>query len=86
MGTFLKSLGLGLQLGEVSQTTGTIIKGASVYKTTADVNQHIRKRDKFCVDKQHMNHIEVFDSSEKARAVLNLDGSLNTAKTMGSHH
>jgi len=81
MGTFLKSPGFGLQLGEASQKTAEIIKGASVYKATADINQHIRKGDQFYIDKQHMNHIEVFDSSGKARAVLNLDGSLNTAKT-----
>ena len=48
---------------------------------TQAVNEYIRKGDRFYIDKYHMNHIEMFDANNKARAALNLDGSLNQAKT-----
>ena len=44
-------------------------------------NKHLRKGDLFCLDKQHKNHLEVFDRLGKGRCVLNLDGPLNIKKT-----
>jgi hypothetical protein len=81
MGTFLKSPGFGSALGENSRRTHKNIKGETVFAANQDINQHIRKGDQFYLDKTHGNHLEVFDSNNKARAVLNLDGSLNEAKT-----
>jgi hypothetical protein len=81
MGAFLKSPGFGSQLDEASQKTGKRIGKDTVYVAKYDVNQHIRKGDQFYLDSHHGNHIEVFDANNKARAVLNLDGSLNAAKT-----
>lgn len=81
MGAYLKAPGFGSQLGEASQKTTKIERGSVVYKANSDVGEHIRKGDQFYLDKAHMNHIEVFDSAGRARAVINLDGSLNKAKT-----
>ena len=81
MGAFLKSPGFGSQLGEASQKTSKRIGKDTVLVANRDINEHIRKGDQFYLDSTHGNHIEVFDSNNKARAVLNLDGSLNSAKT-----
>jgi hypothetical protein len=81
MGTFLKSPGFGSALGEGSQKTHKRYGPDTVFVANKDINQYIRKGDQFYLDSNHGNHIEVFDSNNKARAVLNLDGSLNAAKT-----
>lgn len=81
MGAYLKEPGFGSQLGEASQKTTKIVRGSVVYKANSDVGEHIRKGDQFYLDKAHMNHIEVFDSAGRTRAAINLDGSLNKAKT-----
>lgn len=41
----------------------------------------IKKGDQFYLDGQHKNHLEVFDSKGKFKAVLNLDGTINKVKT-----
>jgi filamentous hemagglutinin len=68
-------------LGENSRKSSKRVDGETVFVANTDVDQHIRKGDQFYLDKKHGNHIEVYDSNNKARAVLNLDGSLNAAKT-----
>ena len=81
MGAFLESPGFGSALGEASQKMSKIANGVSVYKANEKVGDYIKKGDQFYIDKQHMNHIEVYSSTNKATYVLNLDGSLNVAKT-----
>jgi hypothetical protein len=81
MGMFLKSSGFGSELREGSQKTRVRIHGASVYKSQKWINEYIRDGDLFYIDTFHLDHIEVFDVKGKARAVLNLDGTLNVSKT-----
>ncbi|WP_130466399.1 hypothetical protein [Corticibacter populi] len=81
MGEFLKSPGFGSELANFSQKTHKKVGSATVYVANEKINDYIRKVDQFYLDKIHGKHIEVFDSSNKARAVLNMDGSLNEIKT-----
>ena len=81
MKALLSSPGFGSQLGEASQKTHKMVQGQSVYKANANIGTHIKTGDQFYLDGMHKNHIEVFDSSNRVKAVLNLDGSYNEAKT-----
>ncbi len=44
------------------------MQGVAVFVASTDVNQYIRKGDQFYLDSFHGNHIEVYDSNNKARA------------------
>ncbi|MDO7902973.1 polymorphic toxin-type HINT domain-containing protein [Pseudomonas sp. K13] len=81
MGEFFKLPGFGGKVYEGSTKTKQIYDGQSVYMATANIGEYIARGDKFYLDGSHMNHIEVFDSRNKAKLVLNLDGSINEAKT-----
>jgi len=48
---------------------------------TGDVAEAAQAGDKFYLDALRKNHIEIFYENEKAKAVLNLDGSVNADKT-----
>lgn len=81
MGKFLKQPGFGSQVHPSSQKTKQILQGQSVYQVTSPVGDYLAKGDKFYLDGIHKNHLEVFDSKGRFKAVLNLDGSYNSAKT-----
>jgi filamentous hemagglutinin len=54
----------------------------SWYKATSRISNEIRKGDIFYLDTAHYNHLEVFSGTDGSfRAVVNLDGSINEAKT-----
>ncbi len=81
MKTFLQSPGFGSELDKKSEKLRLSGVQSQIYRATENVNKDIRKGDLFYIDKTHMNHIEVFDPQGKARAVLNLDGTRNEAKS-----
>ncbi|WP_242675385.1 hemagglutinin repeat-containing protein [Phytopseudomonas dryadis] len=81
MGEFLKQPGLGSQVNTSAQKTKQIYQGQSVYQVTSPIGDYLAKGDRFYLDGMHKNHLEVFDSKGRFKAVLNLDGSYNAAKT-----
>ena len=81
MGEFFKQSGFGSQMKETAQKTSKIYQGQTVYKSSGNINENIRKGDQFYLDGAHKNHLEVFDSKGNFRVVLNLDGSVNVNKT-----
>nr|WP_255519988.1 VENN motif pre-toxin domain-containing protein [Serratia sp. PAMC26656] len=81
MSEFLKQPGFGSQIKNTTQKSSQQYQGQSVYKATGDIGEYIKKGDQFYLDGQHKNHLEVFDKRGSFRAVLNLDGSINQAKT-----
>ncbi len=82
MSEFLKQPGFGSEIKEISKKTSKQYQGQSVYQANKPVGDYIQKGDQFYLDAKHKDHIEVFDSTgTKVRAVLNLDGSFNDAKT-----
>nr|CBX82638.1 hypothetical protein EAIL5_3819 [Erwinia amylovora ATCC BAA-2158] len=82
MGEFFKQTGFGSEIKELSKKTSKQYQGQSVYKADKSIGDYIQKGDQFYLDAKHKDHIEIFDSTgTKVRAVLNLDGSFNDAKT-----
>ena len=81
MNEFLKQPGFGSDVKNTAQKSSLQYQGQSVYKATGDIGDYIKKGDQFYLDGQHKNHIEVFDKRGNFRAVLNLDGTINEAKT-----
>ncbi|KNC21322.1 hypothetical protein FF38_03677, partial [Lucilia cuprina] len=81
MNEFLKQPGFGSQAKDNSSKTTKIYQGQSVYQASNDVGPNIKKGDQFYLDSQHKNHLELFDKRGNFKAVLNLDGSINDAKT-----
>ena len=61
------------------------MQGQSVYRADDNMGNNIKKGDLYYLDGQHKNHIEVFDKTGRAKAVLNLNGSYNEQKTKGSN-
>ena len=81
MGEFLNQPGFGSEIESSTQKTGQQYQGQSVYQSTDNIGDYIKKGDQLYLDGQHKDHIEVFDKRGNFRAVLNLDGSINEAKT-----
>jgi len=81
MKEFLTQQGLGAQIKNSAQKSSQIYQGQSIYKARSDIGDVIKKGDQFYLDGQHKNHLEVFDSKGKFKAVLNLDGTINKVKT-----
>nr|WP_226888532.1 hemolysin BL-binding protein [Pectobacterium aquaticum] len=81
MNELLRQPGFGSEIKSSAQKSSQQYQGQSVYKATGDVGEYIKKGDQFYLDGQHKDHLEVFDKRGNFRAVLNLDGSLNEAKT-----
>ncbi|WP_246169922.1 hypothetical protein [Yersinia canariae] len=82
MAEFFKKTGFGSEIKDISKKTSKLYQGQSVYLANKPVGDYIQKGDQFYLDAKHKDHIEVFDSTgTKVRAVLNLDGSFNDAKT-----
>ena len=78
--SFFKS-GFGKLLGDISQRTNARFQGQVIYKTTDKLGDYIKKGDHFYLDNLHKDHLEVFDSRGAFKYVLNLDGTLNEAKS-----
>ncbi|SUA53367.1 Possible hemagglutinin (DUF638) [Oligella ureolytica] len=85
MKEFFSQSGFGKQLEANSTKTSKIVQGQSVYRADKDIGSSIKKGDLYYLDGQHKNHIEVFDKTGRAKAVLNLNGSYNEQKTKGSN-
>ena len=81
MKDYLNSSGFGGELGNASAKTSKIIDGQTIYRSSDDVGAYIRRNDQFYLDGFHKDHLEVFDKNGSFRYVLNLDGSVNLAKT-----
>ncbi|WP_244968570.1 hypothetical protein [Rosenbergiella australiborealis] len=62
MGEFFKQPGFGSQMKEAAQKTSKIYQGQTVYKSSGNINENIRKGDQFYLDGVHKNNLEVFDS------------------------
>jgi|GEM_PF-2326909 len=72
----------GKLLSRVSEKTHYRFQEKAVYKLTEKLKQYgLKAGDVFYLDALHMDHIEVFDSVGKIKAVFNLDGTLNVIKT-----
>lgn len=81
MKQYLSSDGFGSELNKSIRKTSQQYQGQSVYKATEDVGSHVRKGDQLYLDGAHKDHLEIFDRSGNFKWVLNLDGSINSAKT-----
>ncbi|PJO08557.1 hemagglutinin [Neisseria sp. N95_16] len=81
MSTYMKNNPFGKQLSQISEkTTLPTQQGQSVFLVKR--NQGLLKTgDRFYLDAQHKNHLEVFDKNGNFKFVLNMDGSLNQMKT-----
>ncbi|MER2471924.1 MULTISPECIES: hypothetical protein [Photorhabdus] len=81
MGEFFKQPGFGNQIKGNTQKTSKMYDGQSVYSTKNDIDKYIKKGDQIYLDGDHKNHLEIFNKRGNFRVVLNLDGSINDAKT-----
>lgn len=80
MSTYMKHNPFGKQLAQISEKTKLHYQGQSVFLVRK--NQGILKKDdRFYLDSQHKNHLEVFDKNGNFKFVLNMDGSFNQIKT-----
>ncbi|HEZ2191750.1 DUF637 domain-containing protein [Neisseria meningitidis] len=81
MSTYMKNNPFGKQLAQISEkTTLPTQQGQSVFLVKR--NQGLLKTgDRFYLDGQHKNHLEVFDKNGNFKFVLNMDVSLNQMKT-----
>ena len=81
MSEFFKSK-FGKKLKDCSNKTSKMVDGQSVYTVTEKTNiPGLKKGDQFYLDGLHKDHLEVFNKQGKFKYVLNLDGSINAAKT-----
>jgi hypothetical protein len=72
----------GQMLEGKSRKTSHIQGDCAVYEVTQKTGHpNIDRGDLFYLDKTHGDHLEIFDAQGRAKAVLNLDGSLNLGKT-----
>lgn len=81
MKQYLSSDGFGSELSESVRKTSQQYQGQSIYKATSDIGENISRGDQLYLDGLHKDHIEVFDRNGKFKASLNLDGTINEAKT-----
>jgi hypothetical protein len=57
-------------------------QGQSVYKVKRDIPEYkLDRGDQLYLDGMHKDHIEIFNQQGKCKKVLNLDGTLNEAKS-----
>jgi filamentous hemagglutinin len=81
MKEFLQQPGFGNQIQSDTRKTSQQYQGQSIYQATGDIGSVIKRGDQIYLDGQHKNHLEVFDKKGGLKYVLNLDGSINDAKT-----
>ena len=81
IGEFFKNE-FGLSIKNSVTKTKNQYDGQSIYEVTKKIDSaYLKKGDRFYLDNLHKDHIEVFDKKGNFRVVLNLDGSINEAKT-----
>ena len=80
MGTLLKQPGFGSDIRNNTTKTKDRYDGQAIYKADRNFG-NVKKGDLIYLDGQHKNHLEVFDKNGNFKAVFNLDGSINRAKT-----
>jgi|GEM_PF-3202854 len=72
----------GQELKKICTHTSRQYKDATIYKVTGKIKHPMLEAgDLFYLDKVHLDHIEVFSHKGRAKGVLNLDGTVNAAKT-----
>jgi RHS repeat-associated protein len=76
--------GFGKTLDVVSSRTNKRCQGQTIYKTNKKLFDQIKKGDHFYLDNLHKDHLEVFDSRGNFKFVLNLDGTINEAKSLAA--
>ncbi|MFD0709479.1 hypothetical protein [Photorhabdus akhurstii] len=81
MGEFLTQPGFGNQIKDGTLKTSKRYQGQSIYQAKTKMGDNISKGDQIYLDGSHKNHLEVFDSKDKFKFVLNLDGTINDDKT-----
>ncbi|SCZ66290.1 MULTISPECIES: DUF637 domain-containing protein [Photorhabdus] len=81
MGEFFKQQGFGSQIKNGTLKTSKRYQGQSIYQAKTKMGDNISKGDQIYLDGSHKNHLEVFDSKDKFKFVLNLDGTINDDKT-----
>lgn len=82
MAQFLKASEFGKSIAGSLAKTSKQFHGQSVFKVTEKVGGTVLKKgDQVYLDAKHKDHLEVLDSKGNAKAVLNLDGTVNAAKT-----
>ncbi|WP_233238269.1 hypothetical protein [Bordetella sp. LUAb4] len=81
MAEFLRQPGFGNDVKNKATKTSQQFQGQSIYKANHSIGGGIRKGDLFYLDGIHKDHIEVFYNNGYFKAVLDLDGTFNEAKT-----
>ena len=81
MREFFASTELGKALKNVSRKTNFSTGDTSIYKVTGKNKFHLKQGDHYYLDIKHGDHLEIFDAQGKCKKVINLDGTLNEAKT-----
>ncbi|WP_180937520.1 hemagglutinin repeat-containing protein [Herbaspirillum seropedicae] len=81
MDQFFKGSDFGAQVRANTDKSTRVIDGQSVYVVKEDMGNDIKKGYQLYLDGKHKDHLEVFDKHGKFKSVLNLDGTLNRAKT-----
>ncbi len=72
-------LPFGSLLKGISSRTGRTYQSVPIFQATKK-SGHFKKGDYYYLDKQHGDHIEVFDKNGNFKTVLNLDGTKNASK------
>lgn len=80
MAAFLKTSDFGRSIAGSLSKTSQRVDGQSVYRVTDNAGT-LKKGDQIYLDGKHKDHFEVYDKNGKAKAVLNMDGTVNAKKT-----
>ena len=81
MKEFFTQTKFGQTLKENCLPTKYIEQGQKIFKVTEKIVGILDKNDYFYLDNAHKNHLEVFSGTGVFKKVLNLDGTINEAKT-----
>ncbi|WNJ95688.1 hypothetical protein RND59_00765 [Vibrio ruber] len=81
MEDFFNQPGFGSDVISITKKSPKVYDGQRVFDVTKRYGSALKKGDQVYLDGQHKNHLEVFDKQGNFKAVLNLDGTLNIAKT-----
>ncbi|SJN57033.1 Filamentous hemagglutinin [Vibrio ruber DSM 16370] len=81
MEDFFNQPGFGSDVMSITKKSPKVYDGQRVFDVTKRYGSALKKGDQVYLDGQHKNHLEVFDKQGNFKAVLNLDGTLNIAKT-----
>lgn len=84
MSTFFKEFEFGKTLKNSSTKLKQTYKGQAIYRLDSKLNDSMKKGYHYYLDSLHYDHLEVFSKDGVFRFVVNLDGSINFAKTNAS--